>query len=247
VPRIARKPGWQRILDDLEEEPIDPEDDPALSTDPAAIQDRAQVHAILDRGAAIDAEAVRGALEAAFQKRGRFAPPIALVDGELEPLFDELETLKAMVSAAAPIAAGDEALKTAIASAREYLGLPDLVSAPAVASGLSARIREAFAHGKRSLPADHLDVQVERALLERRCYQKRKIFGGPHLRALLHPFPPGEGSPMVAYLPAAAADELPMYPRFPARMLAELHVTVDVQEARPEALRVVALGRVVRL
>ena len=87
--------------------------------------------------------------------------------------------------------------------------------------------------------------QVERALVEQRHYQRRRVLGGPHLRGLL--FTMGARQPLVAYLPVAVADELPLSARFRVRLIAALHLAVDPREVEPAALQVAALGRVVQV
>jgi hypothetical protein len=46
-----------------------------------------------------------------------------------------------------------------------------------------------------------------------------------------------------SYLPEAIAEELPMYPRFRVRMVAEVRLAADRYETHPAALRVLALAR----
>ena len=48
---------------------------------------------------------------------------------------------------------------------------------------------------------------------------------------------------MPAYLPEAAAKALPLFLRFPARVIAEVHPREDEVEEHPAALRVLALAR----
>lgn len=246
VPRIVRKPAWLRLLDELESEPVDPEvDDPALSDEPAEIEDRTQVLAVLERGAAIDVEGVHEALARAAGKRGKLVPPLELVEGELSFPFDEVETLKALVSTVTPLASGNEALEAALAMAGKFLSTPGVASAPAVADGLCTRIREALAKGKRGRLEERVDEQVERALLEQRHYQRRKVLGGPHVRAMLYTF--GARHPLVTYLPVEIADELPLSPRFRVRMIAAIHLAIDAQEVEPAALCAAAIARVVQV
>ncbi|WP_437592919.1 DUF2169 family type VI secretion system accessory protein [Sorangium sp. So ce1000] len=245
VPRIVRKPAWQRLLDAMEAEPLDPEtDDPALSDEPAEIEDRAQVFEILDRAAAADVAGVHGALARAAGKRGMPVPPLELVEGELSLSFDEVETLKALVSTATPLATGDDALAAALGAAEKFLATPGVSTAPAVAEALCGRIREALAHGKKGR-VELANEQVERALLEQRHYQTRKVLGGPHLRGLLRVT--GETQPLVIYLPASIAEALPLSARFRARVIAAVHPAMDEREAEPVALQAAALGRVVQV
>src|SRR6202012_5104465 len=96
--------------------------------------------------------------------------------------FDELAALRATLTTVAPLVGPDEALKTAVQAAKDFLATPGLMSAPAVAEGLTKRMEDAFAQGKRVVPPGYLEAQRERALLDQRQYQRRAVFGGEHLR-----------------------------------------------------------------
>ncbi|WP_438030764.1 DUF2169 domain-containing protein [Sorangium sp. So ce233] len=245
VPRVRRQPAFRPLLEELDERPLDREaDEPALAKDPMAVEDHREIFEIIARAGATDADGAQDAVIEAVRDGGKFVPPVCLLAGELIFGFDELETLKAMVTAATPLVGSDDQLKAAVAPAQEFLKLPELRSSPAVAEGLTTRIKEAF-EGKRVAPAGYLKTQTERALLDQRHYQRRPVFGGPHLRALLQP--PGSSQQVPAYLPEALAQQLPLYQRFRARILAELHLQVDQHESHPIALRVLALARVAPL
>ncbi|WP_433937378.1 DUF2169 domain-containing protein [Sorangium cellulosum] len=245
VPRVRRQPAFRPLLEELDERPPDREaDEPALAKDPMAVEDHREIFEIIARAGATDADGAQDAVVEAVRDGGKFVPPVCLLAGELIFGFDELETLKATVTAATPLVGSDEQLRAAVAPAQEFLKLPELRSAPAVAEGLTTRIKEAF-EGKRVAPAGYLRTQTERALLDQRQYQRRPVFGGPHLRALLQP--PGSSQQIPAYLPGALAQQLPLYQRFRARILAELHLQVDQHESHPIALRVLALARVAPL
>src|SRR5262249_15147315 len=98
-----------------------------------------------------------------------------------------------------------------------------------------------------------LEAQRERVLLEQRRYQRRAVLGEVHLRALLRfdgdaavrsggkPAPAQAQVPV--YLPEATAELLPLQPRFRARFIREIGLAADPAEARPGALRALALGR----
>jgi hypothetical protein len=153
-----------------------------------------------------------------------------------------METLKATVTTASPLAAGDELLKSAVHDAREFLAMPDMLSPPGVTESFTSRIEDAFRKGKRAVSATYLETQTERVLLEKRHYQKREVFGAAHLRALLQV---GGSSRLVpAYLPEEIAKKLPMFVRFRARMIAEVHLQKDQYETHTAALRVMVMGRV---
>jgi hypothetical protein len=186
---------------------------------------------------------VEGALRESVREDGKRVPTLVLLDGDLEMPFDELEALKAAMTSAVPlITPVDEGLRASVGIAKEFLQTPGLSAAPAVSEGLTTKIREAFTREKKALPADWLDMQVERALLTGRHYQKREVFGGTCLRVLV--WLPGEKAALIGYLPEELTKKLPMYRRFRARVIAEVHPAQDQYEARREGLRVVAVGRV---
>lgn len=242
VPRIRRSTRFRSVLEQLDRKPKDRElDDPALGKDPMEVEDRREVFEVLAHGDVTDHRGIEEALEGAIRDDGKFVPPLVLVAGELEMPFDELETLKAAVSTASPLVTPiDETLKTAIATAKDFLQTPGLSSAPSVSEGLTTRIRDAFTREKKSLSADYLDTQMERALLAGRHYQRRDVLGETHLRFLLRT---GEGAPVVGYIVEEVAKKLPMFKRFRGRMVAEVHLVEDQYETTPHALRVVAFAR----
>ncbi len=260
MPRIRRKASWRPILDALESAPLDPDfDDPAFAKDPLLIEDWREVFEILARATPTSAEGLDVALAQCLRADGKFIPVLALFAGEIELPFDELATMRATLTTVSPLVGAEEALKSAVQAAKDFLATPGLMSAPAVAEGLTKRMEDAFAQGKRVVPAGYLDAQRERALLEQRQYQRRAVFGGKHLRGLLKlgGVEPAAGgrlggagkSPAVgsavmpAYLPEGLAELLPLYPRFRVRVLAEIRLAADRYETHPAALRVLALAR----
>jgi hypothetical protein len=245
VPRLRRTRAFRPILDELEKLPLDAElDDPAAAKDPAEMEERREVFQILTRGEPTDAEGVNEAISDAVRDDGKFVPPILLASGDLSFPFDELETLKATLTAVTPLVTPtDESLKSTIELAREFLKTPGLLSGPAVAEGLTTRLKDAFGAGKRMVPAAYLETQTERALLEHRHYQKRLVFGAPHLRALFHAPGGSASNPIPTYLPADIAAKLPLYQRFRVRMLVEVHFQEDQSESHIAALRVLSIGR----
>ncbi|HEX4405611.1 MAG TPA: hypothetical protein VH560_12320, partial [Polyangia bacterium] len=166
-------------------------------------------------------------------------------NGELTLPFDELETLKANVTAVTPLIAGDKKLKETVDTVNELLKTPWLQSSTGVAEGLTQRVREAFAQANRILPASYLETHTERMLLEQRHYQKRTMWGEPWIRSLL--VPANGSTPIPAYLPEALSKHLPMFQRFKARVIAEALLQQDENEAQPIALKVLTLGRCVQL
>jgi len=244
-PRLRRQPAWQRILEDLEKRPLDKEhEDPTLAKEPSEIEDRREVFEILVRGSATHAEGMEAALAAAIRSDGKLIPPLRILAGDLIFPFDQAEALKATVAVVTPYLGNDEALRAAVTTAQEFLKVPDLRGVPAVAEGLMARVAEAWGQAKRPTPHGYLESTTERALLEGRCYQRRKLLGGQHLRALAQTTPAASASQLLpAYLPEALADQLPLYQRFRARAIVEVHPQIDQYETQPLCLRVLALAR----
>ncbi len=245
APRIHRKPEWKKILDALEKGPFDPEiDQPALSEDPSELEDRREVFEVLARGTSSSQDGVDRSLFDAVRADGRFAPQLLLLTGELRFDFDELEQLKANVSAATPFSENDEPLKKVLEQTTQFLGSPELVSSPDVSAAMSRRIQDAFAASNRPVSATYLDEQTERALLERRAYQKRAVFGEPHLRSLF--YFAGSDTGVPTYLPESLGKKLPLFRRLRVRLLVEAHFQADQFESHPAALRAVAIARIVR-
>ncbi len=242
LPALRRDPRFSPILDALEDRPLDGDlDDPSAAPDKADVDERREVFEILARGGAVGEEGVLSALAAAARDDGRIVQPIVLVAGELVFAFDEIEALKATMTAASPYAGADLEAKAILDLAKEFLGSPGQPSAPAVAEGLATRIRETF-EKRAAVPAGFLDAQAARALLQGRHHQRRALLGGLHARALFHT---GAGQPIPTYLHEDAAAKLPAADRIRARMLAFVHPALDQNEACPAALRAAAVGIVV--
>ncbi|UQA62403.1 DUF2169 family type VI secretion system accessory protein [Polyangium aurulentum] len=248
VSSVRVHPRWKPMLDKLKPEPEDLDldfDDTPKPKDPPEMVERRDIFAVLTRGETTDAEGIHEAIADAVTDDGTFTPPLVLVVGELQFPFDELETLKATVTAVTPLIAGDKKLKETVDTVNELLKTPWLQSSSGVAEGLTQRVKEAFAQGNRMLPPSYLDTHTERMLLEQRHYQKRTVFGEPWLRSVL--VPGGSQTSMPAYLPESLSKKLPMFQRFRARIIAEAHMQQDEYESHPAALKVVAVGRVVSL
>jgi len=115
-------------------------------------KDRRDVFEVLTKGRPIEADGVRVALDEAIGDDGKLEPPLVLLTGELELPFDELETLKATAAALAPFAAGDPKLKEQLDAVEELLKTPYLSGSAPMAEGMTTKLKEAFALGKRPLP-----------------------------------------------------------------------------------------------
>lgn len=246
LPRVRRKQEWRALLDKVEEDPLDPDlDDPGGVDDPAEIEDRRDVFEIITRAeAAPEGEITRSLSANAVRSGGRFAPQMLLLSGELRFEFDEYETLRAVVSAAAPFAPQDADLRAAVEAATAFTSTPGLLAAPEVSAEMTRRVREAFARAQRPVPATYIEDQSERVLLEARAYQKRSVFGAPHLRSLF--FVPGSTTGVPAYIPDEIGESLPLFRRLRVRLIAEAHFQADQYESHAAALRVVALARATR-
>lgn len=245
IPRIVRKPVWQKILDAMEDEAIDPEaDDPALSSDPLEIQHQAQTYAILKQGRVVGIPAAEAALEAAVAKRGRFAPPIELFEGELEPIFDDVEFLRALVATLNPLATNDEKLERTLQVASQVLQAAGSTNVAPLARKQRLEVQTAYQNGQRAMFFDEIEALVLRGMLEQKKYRLQTILGGEHLCAWFSM--PGHEKPELVYVPSEAAPFLPLSKRFLARMIAEIHIPQDDDENHSMVIRCLALSKVVR-
>jgi hypothetical protein len=215
-----------------------PPADDASAIELAAKADRAAIASVLARATPV--VDVEGALAASAGEDGALRPTAIVVAGELELPFDEVERLRVVAAVAGPLAGSDKRLKDTLDLAKDLLAAPLAVSHDTAAS-MTERVREAWAKANRLLRPDHLDATSRRALLEQRSYQLRELFDASWIRALLVPAPGRAALP--AYLPASLAKTLPLFARFPARVLAEVVPQQDELEAQPVALRVGALAR----
>lgn len=245
IPRMVRKPVWQKILDSMEDEAIDPEaDDPALSTDPLEIQHQTQTYAILKHGTIVGIPAAEATLEAAVAKRGRFAPPIELFEGDLEPIFDDVEFLRALVATLGPLATNDEKLEKALQVAGQVLQASGSTNVAPLARRQRLELQTAYQSGKRSMFFDEIEALVSRSMLEQKKYRLQTILGGEHLCAWF--FMAGHDKPELVYVPSDAAPFLPLSRRFLARMIAEIQIPQDDDETHSMVIRCLALSKVVR-
>jgi len=243
---VRRKQAFRDIILESEEQNHDPElDDPALAKEPALIEDRREVFAVLTKAPSVDEEALEEALFGAVREDGRFGAPLVLAAGDFRMPFDELEHLKATVAATKPFAANDERLKAAIADAEVFVQSAADLDVTGMADEMSTRVRDAFAQGKRAELLRSIEAQVERTLVSKRRYQKREVLGGVFLRGLLTLS--GSARAVPSYLPEAIARHLPLAARFKVRMIAEAYIAVDSYEHHPAALKALALGWVMKV
>ncbi|MDI1430097.1 hypothetical protein [Polyangium sorediatum] len=245
VARICRVPVWRAILDEMEDEAADESlNDPAPTKDPIIVEDTRDIFEILSRGASQDVDQLEAELGAAVRPGNKFVPSLLLLAGELSFPFDERKTLEAAIAVATPIAGADEGLKTALREAREFLTSPEQLCPAPIVEGYTARIREAYQRGRRALGPDALDLQMERALIEGRHYQKRQVLGMSAIRAHLHTSTGTGARPAPVYLPDDIAKKLPLFQKFRARLLVELYFQEDQYEPHPAALKALSISRV---
>ncbi len=240
---IRRVPAWKKLLAETERKPKSRRVEVVeAAKEPWVADDKRELYEIVTRGSSMDGRGVDEALDEAIGQKGPFVAPMAMLAGDVEMLFDELETLKAALSAAAAhVGPADENLRAAVAHAKEYLQTPGLTPIPAACEALTTRIRETFVKEKKGFPADYIDTQTERALLAGRHYQKRDVFDMTALRCRI--WIAGEQFPIAAYLPEVTMKKLPMYRRFNARVIGEVHPAQDPYEQAARVLRVLVLAR----
>lgn len=239
--RLRRVQAWKPLLDALDERPADKDLEGPPAGEAAAAEDQREAFEVIANGEAGHAEALDRALASVVRRDGKVSPKLVLLSGEVAFPFDELMRLRALVAAATPFVGSDELLKAVIEDAKAYSLTPAESASPSVADGLSARLRESFASSPRSVPGTYIDEEADKALLQNRHYQKRKLFGGSQIRCLVSL--PGDNDPVPAYLPSDLAEKLPLYQRLRARLIAEVSPPVDQYETHPAALRVLALAR----
>ncbi len=240
---VRRVATWTPLFSPRARKPPPARGAPPPAPDPpggAEENARADFSAVLARGASVSEADLDSAMTGALGRMDR--APLCLVSGTIELVFDEIELLQATVAAASRLAATDKKLKEVLDRVGEVSAV-ELRSAPDVVDGLVRQVRDAWAKANRLLPANHLETQPARVLLEQRHYQKRELLDGSWIRALFVLV--GADAPLPAYLPATLAKRLPLYRRFQARAVVAVVPQQDPYEDCGLALRVVALARVI--
>jgi hypothetical protein len=247
MPRIKGQRRWADLIEELrrkpDDEPLDFDEEPPPE-EPEDVRDRRTVVAIMTRASVLSGFDLQQTMMESVDASGSFEPPLVLMNGRLHLPFDQLETLKATLAAVTPLIAGNKELQETVDAVNELLKTPWLQEGSGeVAEGLTDKVRNAFKRGDRIVDPGYLDDHTERILLERRCYQRRKLFGDEWIRALLSP--PSSRARIPTYLPVKLDKDLPMFKSFPTRIIAEAHQQQDQYETHDCALKVVAFGRVV--
>lgn len=171
-------------------------------------------------------------------------PPIEVISGDMEFLFDEMEALKAALIVIAPFVPGDKKLKESIDVVREVMATPGIERARSVLQSLHHRVFAAFGATNRGIAANYIETQIEPMLLEGRCYQKRTVMGREFIRTSFMSATDNNSKMVLpAYLTTDWINDLPLFRRFSAKIIAEARPRVEQTEAADVALKVLALGR----
>lgn len=205
------------------------------------IKDRRDVVRVLRRVPPVDADGVMRALSASIDDDGALSPTLVVVSGEVVLFFNEVQTLKATIAVASPMAGVDKRLKDTLEAANDLVQ-SDWKCTALAADGMTNRLKEAFGQANRSLPSNFLEQNVERVLLEQRSYQKRMILGEKRIRA--HVVPEGSSTAIPCYLSEEIEAKLPLFVRFRATVIGEVRGQQDQYEANSLALIGIALARV---
>lgn len=198
------------------------------------------VHRAIARLAPV--ESAERALWDAVDEDGVFLPPLAVVAGELELLFDEIEYAQSLVPLLRPFAEGDEGIGEQIER------VSAVASRTTGATGALTRamkeLRKAWGESEITVPLEEMEAEARRGLLMKRRLRTIDLFQGTHLVALLrteaHP------GPLPVYLPDAARGRLPLGHRMDARLLVQLFPRQVADEPSPLAALALAIARVVR-
>ncbi len=244
--RLRRR--WPELAEDLEFAPRDPDHDLSDDVEPQLARAHHTHFGLLTEAALTELSTLPARVREAVSATGRFTPPLLLLEGELRFPFDQSEILRATAATIAPDDKDHRKLQHALEQVQSHLDTPLLSGSTETVTRLNNHLRQLYRESKRSLSLDYLDETVERMLLEQRRYQKRTLFGGTWIRALLITSSSGATErTIVSYLPESLETRLPLMLAFPARLIAEAHLKQDQYENHAHALRVVTLGRIAKL
>lgn len=231
---------YKGVLADVAFESFDSKHELA-SDDAEEDKGRHEVAGVLTREPAIDPAAVGRVIAEAVDERGRFTPPLAVIEGELRPRFSDVARLRAAVAIA--LASGDKRLADTASPASELLGRPHPNAGGAATRQLAALREQHLALFGKAATAASFDAEIERLLVDERTFEERTLFGEKQLVFAL-----GSGaSALPAYAPEAVRAVVPLFEVVRARVIAEVHARQDRAEGAPFALRLVALARVLDL
>ncbi len=240
--RLRRTKGYATLLADFHPPRAPRRLDEADSERDKDRDERARLDVlrVLSCGDPLEVSALGAAVDMAIEDANDLEVPLLLASGELKPTFDEIEALKAATRIAQPLSATDKRLVAAVAVANEVVAAqvpPSAETAQALFKQLEGAV------SGLNLPPRYLAESVERTLLDTRAYKKRVVLGDTRIRCELAT--PG-GSPWPCYVPEPVGTKLPLLTSFPVVALVEARPREDAFESHPEALFVVALGRVLK-
>ncbi len=242
--RLRRQ--WPKLCEDLDFAPRDDRHDLATQ-DPKKAREHHTHFGVLTEARTTDRYSLVQELRESVSESGRFTPPLVVLRGQLRFPFEDIEILQATAASVAPIAGDDKKLAEALSQVKELVDTPLLAGSGETVRNFTNHLRKLFEQARRSLKLEYLDETVERILLEQRRYQKRTLFGAEWIRALFHSKGDAKDQAIPCYLPEALEKQLPTMSYFNTRLIAEAHVKQDQYESHPHALRVVTLGRIVKI
>jgi hypothetical protein len=234
--RLRRTPALtaSKILDPAADRATPPRPDDARSRED---RDRSDVLRVLSFAEPLDLGRARGLLEEAFADPSQLDLPLIVVAGALAPAHDDMEVLRATLAVGSPLASANKDLRAALRSVEEALA-SGYAPATETVTGLLREVEEAAGS-----MGGHVRGSVQRLAVDGRRYKLRTVLGEARIRAELTT---RGGESLPVYLPEAVGAKLPMLPSFPVVLVAELRPREDAQEAHPEALVALAVGRVIR-
>ena len=233
--RLKRAKAYASLLSEFQRGRPRKVDDTAQEQD----RSRLEVLCVLSCATPLTPSEVHGSFDNLLDDPHDLEIPLLLVEGDIKPTMDEVETLRAATNLAKPLAGNDKRVLAALAVANEALAAP-APPPPETAVHLYRQLETSTR--ELSIPPRYFAELVERALSEARSFKKRTLLGSPRIRA---DFSLGKTT-MPIYLPEGVASKLPLLPSFSAVALVELRPREDASEPSPDALVAFALGRVFR-
>ncbi|MBW2456434.1 MAG: DUF2169 domain-containing protein [Deltaproteobacteria bacterium] len=240
VDRIHQR--WIELVDEEPDEAVARSLQSAFDSVPplAPAEARRRLVRIMSKGETMSPASMGAALREGVDDDGLFTPPLVMVNGTLRFPFAERDRLEATIACVAPYLRRNETLGIEVEAAKPLLADSLAGGSPDAAAEQTSRIRRATSLDP-TVDAALVATRVERMLLDRRAYQRRELLGGTWTRALLVT---GETT-LPCYLPECLTQALPLYSTFPARLVCELYPRQDQHEDNPQALKALALGRVI--
>lgn len=236
VPRLRSEKAWQTCLRNQRNVRV------ALAPNGTA-EDPTEARDVLHVLANAEPSAGNGIGSLMSAHGSRPSGPLALLDGDLEPVFSLSESLAVTLAALAPIASESPELLQVVEQVEAVAARPGVASTRPAISMLIARLHTAAARCA-NVPDGYLDRTVESALVEHRRYDDCTVMGHRLLRLLLHTHAGngGAGEVLPVYAPPEIAERLPARRRFRARIVAELRARVEQSSPSDVALRAYAIG-----